>query len=144
MTDEESGDPIAKELSASEAAYKTGDLAALLHAIHFCFRLQKPVPAWAVAAFIEAYRQGMHGQLKSWDDVFGHPRTRTQWDRMTKEFVAGPIILDAVSEAKANGKPIDDGLFERIGRTLLPMHRLGKTKIKQIYAYWRSALDHWR
>jgi hypothetical protein len=135
MTVENSDDPLGEELSASEAAHKAGDLPALLHAIFVCFRMKRTVPPWAITAFIEAYSKGLRGKLKSWDEVFGHPRTPVQWTRIAKEFEAGPKILDAIAEAKAKGEPIGDDLFERIGREL---GIGGHTKVGQIYAYWRG------
>ena len=72
----------------------------------------------------------------SWDDVFGkpHPKGTRANDEREKAFNAF-LVWKRVREENAEGHPIDENLFTRIGREL---GLGGKTKTAELYYFFQN------
>lgn len=128
-------DIIANQLPELELSYSSGkDPGAILHAIYLCLLRDVPLPLWAVRGFLNTYPKGLHGRFRTWDQAFGRPRTKGQHDRFLRDFAAPPQVAEMVEEARRNRKPIDDRLFDKIGRQLGVG---GRTQVKKFYRAWR-------
>jgi hypothetical protein len=129
---------IVRALALLEKSFATGkDPGAVLQAIFICLQRDLPIPDWASGEFRRAYAKGSHGQLKSWDEVFGRPRTADQYRRWWQRVSVPQKVWGAVAEAKGRKVPIDDKLFEKIGRDL---GLGGKTKVREFYKMWADFL----
>jgi hypothetical protein len=121
-----------------EAEHNAGDQKAILKCIHLCVIFDLSVPEWAKGAFNEACMTGYSGDLKSWDQVFGHPPTKDAAKRAARDMVYACEVHEMIDAAAANGEGLSDELFEKIGRTLGVG---GKTTVKRLYARSREAAD---
>jgi hypothetical protein len=119
------------ELDELGRSYATGkDPGAVLDAIRFCFVCRIDVPEWARRAFLDIHARGKTGEFKSWDEGWGRPLTKGQFERFNRDLVAWFQVREKI-EARPAGEPIDDELFEKIGRDL---GIGGKSTVKRIYA----------
>jgi hypothetical protein len=113
-----------------------GNKRALILLIGMCGIAGWPIPEWAVSIIDEADTNAMYGDLKSWDEVFGKPHTPKKGQRLF-EFHLRHRVWAEVTNAHSKGEPIDDLLFERIGKKM----KIGrKTKVKDLYAAARDEL----
>jgi hypothetical protein len=94
-----------------------------LQAINHCFSTGRPVPESVQKSFERIYAK--ERTYKSWDRAFGQPRKRA------KHLTSLGDIERLVLVAKSNGQPIDNQLFEAIGRKL---GIGGSTKVKELYS----------
>jgi hypothetical protein len=117
-----------------ESAYRAGDKHALIMMIGACAISGWLIPKWVGSIIEGADGYAVHGMLKSWDDVFGKPPTPKKGALLRNWQLRWHVLAEVVG-AHAKGCPIDDLLFERIGRE---MKIGGKTKVKELY---RLALD---
>jgi hypothetical protein len=90
-----------------------------------------PVPEWLSAAFIERYRMGQQGEIRSWDEVFGKPTRYGAGKRLRRRMEEESLILEEVERIKAEGKPLNEEEFHEIGRRLKGVSA-GKTKVKEL------------
>src|SRR5262249_11134545 len=108
----------------------TGDKAALLQMIRHCLVVGWPVPEWAARALDEVCGYVEMGGASSWDDVFGRPHPKGKHKRSAQLQNRKYGVHKRVRERHDGGVPIDDQLFERVGReTGLG----GSTVIKGLY-----------
>ncbi len=93
--------------------------------------LHWPVPDWAANAFVDACSYVEMGGAASWDEVFGHPHPPKKHKRSLQLENLKHGVHKRVREiVEKEGAPIDDKLFERVGReTGLG----GSTVIKGLY-----------
>jgi hypothetical protein len=109
---------------AIEDAKRATDVGRLtLQAIDHCFSTGKQVPESIRKSFVRIYAN--ERAYKSWDRAFGQPRRRAN------DFKSLGDIERLVHVAKSNGQPIDNDLFEAIGRKLAVG---GSTKVKGLYS----------
>jgi hypothetical protein len=104
---------VAPDLKDLEARFFAGDKRALFEALVICIGWAIHLPLWVEDEFLAA----IHSLPKSWDDVFGRPLpkgTSTKKARLWRE-IQLPLYL-RVRELHARGDPIDDDLFERVGK----------------------------
>jgi hypothetical protein len=114
-----------------------GDGTAALQALHVAYKLEEPIPEWAIRALSEICLKGIWGEVDSWDDLFGKPNTKGQWQRFRRDMDNAVKVWNLVAEAKARGEPIDNGLMETIGKD---EGLGGKNKVWELYAIaskWR-------
>jgi hypothetical protein len=113
--------------------------AAVLLMIRHCFMQRWPVPDWAQQAFIDACFHVEMGGAASWDDVFGRPHPPGKHLRSIQLENRKYGIYSRVQEiVEKEDVPIDDKLFERVGReTGLG----GATVIKNAYYRVKKILD---
>lgn len=142
-----------KELEEYGKAYGNGDESALMWAIHTCFKHGLVAPAWLAAASIERINDVHNFRQKSWDDVFPPPLPKGKQIAAARvKQVLMLVVFGKVQENLNTGCPIDDPLFEEIGKELIeelgevspdgisqrdelgiPKKFGGKTQIKQLY-----------
>jgi hypothetical protein len=117
-----------------EENFRAGNDPGALSAVHTLVGLGLPIPDWARIAFVQACQRGFSGELRgrSWNEVFGQPRTKKQYAKLMADTLAGYQVWNLVQEAKASGEPWDD-LWAEIG------DKLGKgvTRVKELYAIGR-------
>jgi hypothetical protein len=110
-------DELARESELHRVAYEAGDKGALLLMIRHCFMQHWPVPDWAQQAFVDACSYVEMGGGTSWDEVFGCPHPPRKHKRSIQLENRKYGIHERVREiVKKEGAPIDDKLFERVGR----------------------------
>jgi hypothetical protein len=104
---------LAARCDRAEQKFKAGDKSQLLLAMKDCLELRGPIPQWAQDAFLEAY----YILPKSWDDVFGPPIPKgTNLEAARRKSKIGLQLYLEVKRLNAEGTPIDDGLFETVGK----------------------------
>jgi hypothetical protein len=112
-----------------------GEPGAAIYAIWLCsFHDDMQPPAWALKEFRRQYAMGLHGKLRSWDDVFGRPpRTKVQMERYARHLALMPKVWAEVASAKDGGRPINNELFKEIGAKL----RVGSSTLtSRLYSAW--------
>lgn len=112
--------------------FNGGDKMALLAAIRICANHDIPLPPWASSAYIAAYDRVLNCRAKSWDSVFGKPypagvHLAALRKRREKSFAVHIEVKRIL--ASAPDTPIDEHLFERVGKPL----GLGKTLAGEFY-----------
>lgn len=123
-----------------EQEFAAGDISAALKVVHLCVMLGEPPevwPGWARDYFVNVCNSGYEGELKSWDEVFGTPYTSEKYRRKVRDEHFPWVIYESVKAATKDGRPIDDKLFEEIGRKLGVG---GKTLVKELYAKARDGV----
>jgi hypothetical protein len=127
---------LAEILDILEERFNAGDKSALLYAIYHCLLMKRPLPEWLRAAFLHTYEARARFEIRSWDEVFGRPVPKsTHLETEKRNAELRPLIIERVEALKAE-KPIDKGLFEKIGRELNPP--LKGTTVSEIYYDERS------
>ncbi len=104
-----------QQLEGYREAFKT-DSYYLMTAIRTCANHDLPLPEWAAKAYISAYDTINNAEKKSWDDVFGKPYPKGRHlNAINKKKRLRFAVFFAVEE-KAKSLPIDEGLFEEVGK----------------------------
>jgi hypothetical protein len=115
--------------------FEAGDKSALLFAIYHCLLLKRSLPEWLRLAFLHTYEAHARFEIRSWDEAFGRPVPKgTHLETEKRNAELRPLIIERVQALKAQGRPIDKGLFEKIGRDL----KLAGTTVSEIYYDERS------
>lgn len=124
-------DDLSEILCDLEKSFNTGKRPwAVLTAVHLSIRSGIKAPEWARRELDRIMDRAFIGELKSWDDAFGRPPTRGSFERFVK-FSKAIVGADRmIAEARERGEPIDDRLFDKIGRALGVG---GKTSVKKAY-----------
>jgi hypothetical protein len=106
------------EFSDERQRFEAGERWAVLEVFMSCSVAtpQRPVPAWAVIALVEALLEVTRGE-RTWDDVFVLP---WKYDKMDRRRYASEAkihdIWHRVNALHDEGVPLSDELFERVGR----------------------------
>jgi hypothetical protein len=109
-----SGAQWAENLSRElRSAYEAGNKNALWKMIVGCALSKSPIPEWAASILEGADGYVASGELNSWNELFGKPRRRSRsalrgWHLRHEVWAS---IVDS-------GAPINDDLFDRIGKEL--------------------------
>jgi hypothetical protein len=147
---------------AERRAYEANrsDKGALLRTIHLSIVLREPIPEWAAKAFEKAYNYVMMGGARSWNEVFGDPHPgkhkgsvalenrKYEVHRRVRVLHEGGERrgLDALRQDPRKtppGLPIDEALFERVGRELgQEMNRGGKPISKTVISELYYRVEH--
>jgi hypothetical protein len=125
-------------LEEYRTGYEAGKKADLLRAIRFCLDQEIIPPDWIVRAFAAATNRWFSLRAKTLDDAFGikYPKG-AHLNASRKRRALTPAVLVAVGNARAEGRPVDDDLFEEIGKSLRPP--IGKTLVKEYYAATKNS-----
>jgi hypothetical protein len=102
----------------------------VLKAVLTCAVCNRPLPEWLRREFCILCMRGAYGKIDSWDDAFGRPATAAQAARRFRAIHTSRDVMSLVIEAKLNGTPIDNDLFDEIGQKL----GLGRETTKKLYA----------
>jgi hypothetical protein len=121
----------AENIDLYHRRFEAGDGFSLMHAIRECSRHELPLPPWAAAAYIARFDRILTLRESSWDAVFGRPfpkGSHLKSARLRREL--RPVVALRVDEiVAAEGCPIDDELFERVGVEF----KIGKTLANELY-----------
>jgi hypothetical protein len=125
-----SDDEIVAFLIFYDDFVEKGNLSALLDAVYRCCILDgKPLYPWLKLALSYAYERGNHGEIRSWDEVFGKPTRYGTGKKIELQIKQEQLVLNEVARLKAEDKSLNEEEFEAIGR------RLGvgaKSKVKEL------------
>jgi hypothetical protein len=119
------------ELDTYEKLYDT-DPYYLMLAIRVCACNGLVMPSWVIKGYIKAYDTVNNYRARSWDAVFGNPFPKgkslaaARKKRITQTDVWKEVTLILKCEPDT---PIDDGLFERVGKKF----NLGKTLTSEYF-----------
>jgi hypothetical protein len=94
----------------SERRYRAGDKNALLATITLCVFFGILVPYWARNALFDI----VDNPPKSWDDAFGAPLPKGKSSSAARRH--REVEFDIVLDVETAGAPIDEDLFERVGK----------------------------
>src|SRR5262245_9897427 len=97
-------------------AYEAGDRAALMLMLRHCLMMHLPLPQWVQQALLEVIDQVGSGALASWDEGLGKPRPKGLHSFSTLLDSQRWKIWAAGQEMIAQGAPIDEELFQRLGK----------------------------
>lgn len=112
--------------------FERGDKRALLKLVARCGERELPLPQWATAVVGDASYRSEKGQLKSWDEVFGKPYPGKSRKGTATESRAVEVWIE-VRRLSGEGHPIDEALFERVGKKLKVGRRSTVSRL-----YWRA------
>jgi hypothetical protein len=113
--------------------FENGDKRALLDVIMACADKQLPLPAWATAAFHDAFWRSRKGKLKSWNEVFGKPYPGKTRKGTATESRSTEVWIEVNRLHHFEGRTLDEGLFEYVGKKL----GVGrKSTVSRLY--WRT------
>ena len=122
---------LAEILDILKERFEAGDKSALLYAIYHCLLMKRPLPEWWRLKFLHAYEAHARFEIRSWDQVFGRPVPKgTHLETEKRNAELRPLVIERVEALRAE-RPIDKGLFEKIGRELNPP--LKGTTVSEIY-----------
>jgi hypothetical protein len=101
----------------------------VLGQLYTSFLHNQPVPKHVSAAFIEKFRKGNHGEIRSWDEVFGKPTRYGTAEKIRRQIEQEEKVLAEARRLKAEGVPLNEEEFAAIGkRTGVG----GKSKVKEL------------
>jgi hypothetical protein len=101
---------------ALKSAYEAGNKNALWKMIVVCALSKSPIPGWAASILEGADGYVAWGELNSWDELFGKPRQKSRsvmigWNRRLE-------VWERIMDLHHRGAPINDDLFDRVGKEL--------------------------
>jgi|CXWL01.1.fsa_nt_gi hypothetical protein len=111
-----------------EKEYLAGDTQALMKCMDFCCTKKLVIPNWAAEAFSEGYTKVSNHEARSWDTVFGKPHKGKHLNEQRCD-EDKQLIHKCVRELINQGDPIDEGLFEKVGKRFRSQGR----EIRDIY-----------
>jgi hypothetical protein len=112
-----------------QRAFERGDRLALFSAVALAMDTDTAVPEWAKQAFFAGYEQVCRDEVRSWDAAFGAPVPKGVHLATRRQRHRRLMAAYAIRREHQAGAPLDDTLFERVGRKF----NFGKTACKQAY-----------
>jgi hypothetical protein len=132
-------DPEFKVEGTYEDRFKCGDYQILLWAIDHYAQSGQPIPKWAAEALEDRLFRAVTGELGSWDEAFGSLYAKGTQRRRIYGLSRMLDVLFLVRQLHKEGHPIDDHLFERVGKELGVG---GKTTVKKLYSDAQNGIRH--
>jgi hypothetical protein len=114
----------------------SGQPQALTDMIYWCLKLGWAIPKWAADAFIVAAEKVRRAEVDSWDDAFGRPYPGEHVGKVRRYLKSTKIYL-RVNELHGPNSPIDNGMFERVGKEF----SLAKTQCADLYYAFKKRED---
>jgi hypothetical protein len=127
------------KLDALQSCYESGkDSLALLDAISICALRGIVIPEWAAIDYLAKWRNVIHHKVKTLDEAFGavHPKG-VNLNAKAKRRKLALDVYNRVTDAHAQGTPLDTALYEKIGTDL----SIGKTLVQEYLAHARQLMD---
>jgi hypothetical protein len=124
-------DPKFPAVGSFEDRFKAGDKQILLWAIDDYAQRGEPVPQWAARELNNIIYSAAEGKYASWNDAFGKIFAGIQ-QRRAQSLTHMLDVYNRVRELHAKGHPIDNDLFERVGKEL-KLTASGKTTVQELY-----------
>jgi len=119
-----------------KSAYEAGHRQALWEIIVVCSLSGTPIPEWACEVFTGVDPHVKWGMIESWNEVFGKPREKAR--SVIKAKNSRTSVYEMVQLLNARGNPINDAMFELIGKRL---GIGGKTTVKNLYREAQEFFD---
>ena len=119
-----------------KSAYEAGHRQALWEIIVVCSLSGTPIPEWACEVFTGIDPHVKWGMIGSWNEVFGKPREKAR--SVIKAKNSRTSVYEMVQLLNARGNPINDAMFELIGKRL---GIGGKTTVKNLYREAQEFFD---
>jgi hypothetical protein len=116
--------------------HQSGNPLALMDMIFWCATFGWKLPQWAADAFITAADKVRSAQLGSWDEAFGKPYPGEHVGKVRRNLKSMAIYL-RVTELHGPDSPIDNGMFERVGKEF----SLAKTQCAELYYAFKKRED---
>lgn len=111
-------------LKELEKQFAAGEKFALMAALRVCARISVPMPDWVAENYILAHDTILNYRAKSWDDVFGASLPKgAHLNALRKKRMFMYAVYNEVIKRANDGKPVDEFLFEDVGR----LFHIGKT-----------------
>ena len=103
--------------------FEAGEANALLDALDYCARSGSAMPLWLAEAFCTRYDKWLRYDAKTLDQAFGVERKGERIpDRRVRGSLKAPVAWEVIRLHKQEKLPIDEALFERVGKRLkIPM-----------------------
>jgi hypothetical protein len=120
-----------------QRAFERGEPLALFSALAIAMDTYTAVPAWAKQGFFAGFEQVCRNEVRSWDAAFGAPVPKGVHLATRRQRHRRLMAAYTVWQKHQAGAPLDDTLFERVGRKF----GLGKTVCKQ--AYYQIRRRNW-
>jgi len=119
--------------------YLQGDKGAVLEALYLCMREHLPIPVWCEKAYMTGFEKVRGYEVGSWDGAFGkpHPKGTHLGAKEEKRRTMGKVFR-RVRELSASGHPVDNNMFEKVGREL---GIGGKSKTGEYYYAFINSLS---
>jgi|SRR5215510_6269817 len=137
ISEAETDEYLTECLQILKEKFEGGNKSALLYAIYHRLLMKRPLPEWLRLEFLHAYEAHARFEIRSWNEVFGRPVPKgTHLEIEKRNAELRPLIMERVQALKAEGRPIDKSLFEKIGRGLCPP--LKGTTVSELYYDERS------
>jgi hypothetical protein len=118
----------------NRTSYEEGDKPALFRMLVQCALFRRTMPEWAAGELVSIHRAALAGEIRSWNDVFGRPwqqeRPRAQRRSLRTRTWKWEVWKLVHELHEGEGKPIDNKLFEKVGRQLAIG---GKSTIAALY-----------
>jgi hypothetical protein len=108
--------------------------------LYSCFLMKRAIPAELANAFVERYRKGRNGEVRSWDEVFGKPTRYGTGKRIAQQIEEEHLVGEAVAKLKAEGGSLNEEAFDAIGRKTKGV-RAAKSKVKTLWTSHRFWTD---
>lgn len=130
---------VEEQLSEFREKVERGDGRTILTCLVMCLSGEVKIPDWLIAAFIDAYFRALDGSVRSWDEVFGRPHKKGMHPASIRKFkTKSPAVWLEVNQAYTHeGRAIDEGLFEEVGRK----YGLGKTLAAEYYYAFKKKAE---
>ena len=119
-----------------KSAYEAGHRQALWEIIVVCSLSGTPIPEWACEVFTGIDPHVKWGMIESWNEVFGKPREKAR--SVIKAKNSRTSVYEMVQLLNAKGMPINDPMFELIGKHL---GIGGQTTVKNLYREAQEFFD---
>ena len=131
ISEEDTDKYLAEVLEILKEIFDGGNKWPLLYAIHQCLLLKRPLPEWLRLAFLDDYESATGYEIKSWDDAFGRPHPKgAHIEKRKRHFELRYVITQRVEKLRSEKKPVDNELFDKIGKEL---GIGGHTTVSKIY-----------
>jgi len=112
-----------------------GNRRPLLNALGFCLDYDIPIPEWLAEAFSDALSAVDSFEARSWDDVFGKPHHGRKIAAKGRQKKLRMLVWHRVQTLSAT-RPIDQGLFEQVGKGLGISGAVAKRLYYDPYRIW--------
>lgn len=133
-----------QELKRLRGDFDAGDGIALMLAIRKCANHDLLMPEWVAAEYIKRFDLILNYEAASWDDVLGRPVPKgMHLDSLKKRRELKFKVYEAVLERTGptlnptDRPPVDDGLFEAVGKEL----GIGKTLANEYYYAAKALIE---
>jgi hypothetical protein len=119
-------------LENCRSRFEAGDNFAVLDAMAYCVRQYADVPHWLRAGFISKCDRLRKDKAFTLEEAFG-PRfpKNAKLTALTERHKYGLVMYYIIEKRRANGSPIDEGLFDLVADDL----GLSMSKVRRYY-YW--------